>query len=160
MLFNLVVLNVPKIPDFPYRLYPLSKIRSPTLQLKVCPGKGHGNGTAVGRTRGGTIRRQGRSSGITPVSVTAPGNNVTPSPPVLVDPPPLGSARRLLSSDRSAALRTCLTVQTRFLVIVYWSVCVYCSYSMAALCLKLAPPLCPLVQPHPAVVAGSCRRRR
>lgn len=123
--FIVIVLNVPNIADFSFHFYPFSKIHSLTLQLKVCPGKGQGNGTAAGHTRGGTIRRQERSSVITPVSVTAAGNIVTPSPPVPVDPPHPGSARRLLSSNRSAELHTCLIVSTN---VCFWYCLLVCVY--------------------------------
>lgn len=103
----------PSIPDFSFYFYPFSKIHSPTLQVKVHPGKGRGNGSAAGPTRGGTIHQQERSSGITPASATAAGNSATPSRLVPVDPPRPGSARRLrFSSNRSAALPTRLTVST------------------------------------------------
>lgn len=123
--FVIELLKVPNIPDFSFHFYPFSKIHSPTLQLTACPGKGPGNGTAAGHTRGGTIRRQERSSGITPASATAAGNSVTPSPPVPVDPPHPGRARRLPSSNRSAGLHACLTVSTNR---PFWCCLLVCVY--------------------------------
>lgn len=123
--FMIIVLNVPNIADFSFHFYPFSKIHSLTLQLKACPGNGRGNGTAAGHTRGGTIRRQERSSVITPASATAAGNSVTPSPPVPVGPPHPGSARRLLSSSRSAELHTCLMVSESVCFCCCLLVCLY-----------------------------------
>lgn len=88
------------------------KIRSLILRLEVCRQKEQGKGTVAGHTRGGITPQQERSNVITPVSVTAAGNSVTPSQPVPVGPHHLGRARRQLSSNRSAALYTCLTICT------------------------------------------------
>lgn len=76
------------------------QIRSPTLQLKVCPENERGSGTAAGLMRGGTTPQQERSSATTPVIVTAAGSSVTPSQPVPVDPRLLERDRTLVCSDR------------------------------------------------------------
>lgn len=130
---------------------PTFKIHSLILRLKVCPENERGSGNAAGHTRGGTIRQQERSSAITPASVTAAGNSVTPSPRVPVGPPPLGRARMLPSSNRSALLHI-FPIQMFLMGLTE----LFGSCSMAALWLKLALGHTPLVPPRPAVAAGNC----